>query len=89
MGRKRTTFFVLIAVLIGIIFGILIWRVLSPKLGEGAFYYRLENYKANLFLLNGKGEGEKIVTVPAQEVDLGKYKPPKISFLSPDRKYLI
>lgn len=89
MERKRLTFFVLIAVLIGIIIGILIWKIFSPKLGEGVFYYRLDNNKTNLFLLTGKGEGEKILTIPAQEVDLGKYKPPKLSFISPDRKYLI
>jgi len=89
MERKRLTFFILIAVLIGIIFGVVIWKILSPKLGEGAFYYRLDGDKANLFLLDNKGEGEKIVTVPAQEVDLGKYKPPKNSFVSSDNRYLI
>lgn len=89
MERKRITFFVLIAVFIGIIAGILLWRILSPKLGEGAFYYRLDNDKANLFLLNGKGEGEKILSLPAQEVDLGKYKPPKHTFISPNGRYLI
>ncbi|HUT96437.1 MAG TPA: hypothetical protein VMW82_02635 [Candidatus Paceibacterota bacterium] len=89
MERKRLTFFILIAVLIGIILGILLWKILSPKLGEGVFYYRLNENKANLFLLDNKGEGEKIVAVAAQEVDLGKYKPPRHSFISPDRRQLI
>lgn len=89
MERKRTTFFILIAVLIGIIIGILLWKVLTPKLGEGVFYYRTDNNKANLFLLNGKGEGEKIVAVVAQEVELGKYKPPRHSSISPDGRQLV
>lgn len=89
MERKRLTFFILIAVLIGIIIGILLWKILSPKLGEGVFYYRLDGDKANLLLLNNEGEGEKIVAVAAQEVDLGKYKPPRHSFLSSDKRQLI
>ena len=89
MERKRITFFILIAVLIGVILGILIWRILSPKLGEGVFYYRVDGDKANLFLLNGNKEGEKIVSVWAQELDLGKYKPPRHSFISPDGRQLI
>ena len=89
MERKRTTFFILIAVLVGIIIGILLWKVLTPKLGEGVFYYKIDGNKANLFLLNGSGEGEKIVTVAAQEVDLGKYKPPQHSSISPDGRQLV
>jgi len=89
MERKRITFFILIAVLIGVILGILIWRILSPNLGEGVFYYRVDGDKANLFLLNGNKEGEKIVSVWAQELDLGKYKPPRHSFISPDGRQLI
>jgi len=89
MEKKRLSFFILVAVLIGIIIGILLWKVLTPKLGEGVFYYRTDNSKANLFLLNGKGEGEKIVAVAAQEADLGKFVPPKHSFVSPDGRQLI
>ena len=89
MERKRTTFFILIAVLVGIIIGILLWKVLTPKLGEGVFYYKIDGNKANLFLLSGSGEGEKIVTVAAQEVDLGKYKPPQHSSISPDGRQLV
>jgi hypothetical protein len=89
MDKKRLSFFILVAVLIGIIIGILLWKVLTPKLGEGVFYYRIDNNKANLFLLNGKGEGEKVVTVAGQEVDLGKYKPPQHSFISPDGVQLV
>jgi len=89
MEKKRLSFFILIAVLIGVIIGILIWRILTPKLGEGVFYYKLDKEKANLFLLNGTGEGEKVITVDAQEVDLGKYKPPKYTFISPDNRQMI
>ena len=89
MERKRITFFILIAVLAGIIIGILFWKILTPKLGEGVFYYRTDNNKANLFLLDGKGEGEKIVAVTAQEVELGKYKPPRHSSISPDGRQLV
>lgn len=89
MERKRTTFFVLIAILAGIIIGIFAWKILSPKLGEGVFYYRLDKNKANLVLLNGKGEGEKVLTVDAQEVDLDKYKPPKYTFVSPDNRQMV
>ncbi len=89
MERKRTTFFVLIAVLIGIILGILAWKIFAPQLGAGVFYYRLNKNKADLFLLNGSGEGEKVITVDAQEIDLNKYKPPKRSFISNDNRQLI
>jgi hypothetical protein len=89
MERKRITFFVLIAILAGIIIGIFAWKLLSPKLGEGVFYYRLDKNKANLILLNGKGEGEKILTVDAQEVDLSKYKPPRYTFISPDNRQMV
>jgi len=89
MDKKRLSFFILTAVLIGAIVGVLVWTILSPKLGEGIFYYRLSGDKANLFLLGSKDEGEKIVAVAAQEVDLGKYKPPRHSFISPDGKQLI
>jgi hypothetical protein len=89
MERKRTTFFILIAVLIGVIIGIFIWKILAPKLGAGVFYYRLDGNKANLILLNGKGEGEKVLTVDAQEVDLGKYKPPRYTFVSSDNRQMV
>ncbi len=89
MERKRTTFFILIAVLIGVIIGIFIWKILSPKLGAGVFYYRLDKNKANLILLNGKGEGEKVLTIDAQEVDLGKYKPPRYTFVSSDNRQMV
>ena len=89
MEKKRLSFFILVAVLVGIIIGILIWRILTPKLGEGVFYYKLDNNKANMFLLNGTGEGEKVITVDAQEVDLGKYKPPKYTFISSDNLQMI
>jgi hypothetical protein len=89
MERKRTTFFILIAILIGVILGIFIWKILAPKLGAGVFYYRLDKNKANLILLNGKGEGEKALTVDAQEVDLGKYKPPRYTFVSPDNRQMV
>ena len=89
MEKKRLSFFILIAVLIGIIIGVLLWKVLTPKLGEGVFYYRTDGDKANLFLLNGSGEGEKVVAVAAQEVELGKYRPPRHSFISPDGRQLV
>jgi len=89
MERKRTTFFILIAALIGVILGIFIWKLLAPKLGSGVFYYRLDKNKANLILLNGKGEGEKVLTIDAQEVDLDKYKPPRYTFISPDNRQMV
>lgn len=89
MVKKRITFFVLVAVLIGVILGILIWKILSPKLGEGVFYFRVNGDKSDLFLLDSDSEGKKIVSIPAQEVDLGKYKSPSHSYISPDSKELI
>jgi len=89
MERKRTTFFILIAILIGVIIGIFAWKILAPKLGAGVFYYRLDGNKANLVLLNGKGEGEKVLTIDAQEVDLGKYKPPRYTFISSNNRQMV
>jgi len=89
MERKRTTFFILIAVLIGVIIGIIAWRILAPKLGVGVFYYRIDGNKANLFLLNGQGEGEKVVAINGEEVELGKYRAPQHSFVSSDNRQLV
>ncbi|MFH1129270.1 MAG: hypothetical protein V1686_00845 [Patescibacteria group bacterium] len=89
MERKRTTFFILIAVLIGVVIGIFAWRILSPKLGVGIFYYRIDKDKANIFLLNGQGEGEKVVSINGEEVELGKYRAPRHSFVSSDNRQLV
>lgn len=89
MTKKQKTFFIIIAILIGVGAGVLFWFMFTPSLGSGVFYYQVENSKANLFLISGKDKSEKIVSLPAREVDFGKYKPPSHSFFSNNRKQLI
>jgi hypothetical protein len=89
MEKKQISIFILIAVLIGIGIGILIWNLLSPKLGQGIFYYRIENNKAQLFLITGKGGGKEITSFPARELDLGEYRPPRRTYISHNGKQMI
>lgn len=85
--KKRISFFVLIAILIGIVIGILLWDVFTPKLERGVFYYQVYGNKVKLFLING--ESKEIASLPAREVDLGKYKPPRHSYFSNDGRQMI
>ncbi|MBU2564431.1 hypothetical protein KKA23_02525 [Patescibacteria group bacterium] len=88
MEKKQKSFFILIAILIGIGIGIFAWNILTPKLSGGVFYYLLDGSKAKLFLLNG-GNPQEITSVDAQEVEFGKYKLPKHTFFSNDGKQMI
>jgi len=87
MLKKQTNLFVLIAILIGIVIGILLWDAFTPKLERGVFYYQIDGNKAKLFLING--EVKEIVSLPAREVDLGKYKPPRHSYFSNNSQQMI
>jgi hypothetical protein len=87
--KKQTGFFILIAVLIGIALGILAWDIFTPNLAKGVFYYQVENSKVKLFLITGKDEPEEIGSFPAREVDFGKYKPPRHSYISNNGKQMI
>jgi len=88
MGLKQKSFFILIAIIIGIGIGILIWRFLSPAIGRGIFYYKVEGDKANLFLLKNSSS-KQITSVSAREVDPGDFRPPRRSYISHSRKNLI
>ncbi len=87
--KKQTGFFILIAILIGIGIGILLWTILTPNLGQGVFYYQIEGNKANLFLIKSKDEPEKIVSLSAREIDIGQYRPPRHSYISHNGKQMI
>lgn len=88
MGLKHKSFFILVAIVIGIGLGILIWNFLGPVLAKGVFYYRVESDKANLFLLKNS-DSKQITSVSAREIDPGDFRPPKHSYVSHDRKSLI
>ncbi len=87
--KKQISFFIIIAVLIGIGIGVLTWNLLTPTLAEGVFYYQIDNTEANLFLITGKNKGTEIVSLSAREVDIGDYKPPRHSYISHDAKQMI
>ena len=89
MVKKQKSFFILLAILIGMGVGILIWHFLGPSLGRGIFYYKVEGDKADLFLVKGQGEAKKIISFSAEEVDLGKYKPPRRSYISHNGKQMV
>ena len=85
---KHKSFFILAAVLVGIGIGVLIWKFLSPALGRGVFYFRIENDKANLFLLKNSNS-KNLVSLPAREIDPGDFRPPKRSYISNSREEMI
>ena len=87
--KKQIGFFIIMAILIGIGIGILAWNLLTPTLAEGVFYYQVDSTKAKLFLIAGRDKGTEIVSLPAREVDLGEYKPPRHSYISHDAKQMI
>ena len=87
--KKQIGFFILIAILIGIGIGILIWDLLSPSTGQGVFYYQVKDNQAELFLLKAKDNAKKIVSIPAREVDLGVYRVPRHSYFSQDGEQMI
>jgi hypothetical protein len=89
MIRKQITFLIILAILIGIGIGVLIWIILTPNLGEGIFYYQINGSKADLFLIKGKDKPEKIISLAAREVSLGDYRPPRHSFISHNAKQMI
>lgn len=87
--KKQIGFFILIAILIGVGIGIFLWTTLTPNLGQGIFYYQIENNKANLFLIKSKDEPEKIISISAREIDIGQYRSPRHSYISHNSKQMI
>ena len=87
--KKQIGFFILIAVLIGIGIGILLWTILTPNLGQGVFYFQVKDNQAELFLLKSKDNAKKIVSIPAREIDLGAYRVPRHSYFSQDGEQMI
>jgi len=85
---KHKSFFVLVAVLVGIGIGVLIWKFLSPALGRGVFYFQVENDKVNLFLLKNS-TSKNLVSLSAREIDPGDFRPPKHSYISNSREEMI
>ena len=85
---KHKSFFVLLAVIVGIFIGIAVWKFIGPTLGRGIFYYRVDGDKANLFLLKNS-HSKKLIAVPAREIDPGDFRPPKRSYVSNSRKEMI
>lgn len=88
MELKHKSFFILLAIVIGILIGIAIWKFIGPTLGRGVFYYRIDGDKANLFLLKNSSS-KKLVSLPAREIDPGDFRPPKRSYVSNSRKEMI
>ncbi|MFZ5559515.1 MAG: TolB family protein [Patescibacteria group bacterium] len=88
MELKHKSFFILVAIVIGIGIGILLWNFLGPVLAKGVFYYKVEGDKANLFLLKNSTT-KQITSVSAREIDPGDFRPPKRSYISHNRKILI
>jgi hypothetical protein len=88
MELKHKSFFILLAIVIGILIGIAVWKFIGPTLGRGVFYYRIDEDKANLFLLKNSGS-KKLVSLPAREIDPGDFRPPKRSYVSNSRKEII
>lgn len=89
MTKKQKTFFIIIAILIGIGAGVLFWLMFTPSLGKGVFYYLIEDDKADLFLITNKDNGKKIISISAREIDLGNYKPPRHSYFSHNGQQMI
>lgn len=88
MELKHKSFFILLAIVIGIFIGIGVWKFIGPTLGRGVFYYRVDGDKANLFLLKNS-DSKKLVSLPAREIDPGDFRPPKRSYISNSREEMI
>ena len=88
MELKHKSFFILLAIVIGILIGIAVWKFIGPTLGRGVFYYRIDGDKANLFLLKNS-HSKKLIAVPAREIDPGDFRPPKRSYVSNSRKEMV
>jgi hypothetical protein len=88
MKPKHKSFFILLAIVIGIFIGIGIWKFIGPTLGRGVFYYQVNGDKANLFLLKNSSS-KKLVSLPAREIDPGDFRPPKRSYVSNGRGEMI
>jgi hypothetical protein len=88
MELKHKSFFILLAIVIGIFIGIGVWKFIGPTLGRGVFYYQVDGDKANLFLLKNSNS-KKIVSLPAREIDPGDFRPPKRSYVSNSREEMI
>jgi hypothetical protein len=88
MELKHKSFFVLLAIIVGIFIGIAVWKFLGPTLGMGIFYYKVEGSEANLFLLKNS-HSKKLISLPAREIDPGDFRPPKRSYLSNSRKEMV
>lgn len=89
MEKKQKSFFIFVAILIGIGLGALAWFIFTPNLAEGVFYYLIDGNKAKLFLITPKNDGKEIISVPAREVDFGKYKPPQHTYISNNEEQMI
>lgn len=89
MTKRQKTFFIIIAILIGVGAGVLFWLMFTPSLGQGVFYYLIDGDKADLFLITGKDNGKKIISISAREIDLENYKPPRHSYFSHNGQQLI
>ena len=87
--KKQKSFFILVAILIGIGIGVLIWNLLSPSKGQGVFYFQVKDNQVELFLLKAKDSAKKIASIPAREVDLGVYRVPRHSYFSQDKEQMI
>jgi len=88
MELKHKSFFILLAIVLGIFIGIAVWKFIGPTLGRGIFYYRVDGDKANLFLLKNNSS-KKLVSLPAREIDPGDFRPPKRSYVSNSRKEMV
>lgn len=88
MELKHKSFFILVAVIIGIGLGILAWDFLGPVFAKGVFYYKVDGDKADLFLAKNSNT-KKIISISAREIDPGDFRPPKRTYISYDRKNII
>jgi len=87
--KKQKSIIIAIAILVGIGLGVLAWIIFGPVLGKGIFYYRIDGTNADLFSLKNTGTSKKIISVSAEEADVGKYKPPRRSFFSNAKDQMI
>lgn len=88
MELKHKSFLILLAIVIGVFIGIAAWKLLSPTLGRGVFYYHVEGSEAKLFLLKNS-HSKEVVAVSAREVNPGDFRPPRRSYLSNSRNEMI
>ena len=90
--KTKRTILVIFLVLVIVIVGVILFlgkEAARYSLGEAVFYCKGEGADSKLFYMLPEQEPGYLITLPSEEIDLGKYKVPKHSYISHSGEILI